>query len=79
MPDIPRDAYAAAAARIDDADLPVLALLLDGESLDAIAEALRIDRTEIAWRAQRIIGRLRPGSRADTAHANGRGLRPPLS
>jgi hypothetical protein len=35
-------------------------MLLDGEPLEAIADALRADPGEIAWRAQRIIGRLRP-------------------
>jgi DNA-binding NarL/FixJ family response regulator len=60
MPPIPRDAHEAAVERIDDADHPVLAMLLDGEPLEAIADALRADRGEIAWRAQRIIGRLRP-------------------
>ena len=60
IPPVPRDAYAAVIARVDDKDLPVLAMLLDGESLEAIAEALRSDRAEVAWRAQRIIGRLRP-------------------
>jgi hypothetical protein len=60
MPAIPRDAHEAAVERIDDEDLPVFAMLLDGEPLDAIAEALRADPGEIAWRAQRIIGRLRP-------------------
>jgi DNA-binding NarL/FixJ family response regulator len=60
MPPIPRDAHEAAVERIDDADLPVFAMLLDGEPVDAIADALRADPGEIAWRAQRIIGRLRP-------------------
>jgi len=60
IPAVPRDAYEAAVERIDDTDLPVLAMLLDGEPLEAIAEALRTDRAEVAWRAQRIIGRLRP-------------------
>jgi DNA-binding NarL/FixJ family response regulator len=59
MPPVRHDAYAALITRIDDEDLPVLAMLLDGESLDAIAATLRIDRTEVDWRAQRIIGRLR--------------------
>lgn len=82
MPAIPRDAYEAAAAQIDDSDLPVLAMLLDGESLEAIAEALRAERTDVAWRAQRIIGRLRPrittradGRAAKTAHIHSRGWR----
>ena len=60
MPVIPRDAYDAAVARIHDTDLPVLAMLLDGEPLEAIAEALRADRAEVVWRAKRIVGRLRP-------------------
>jgi two-component system response regulator DevR len=59
MPPLRHDAYAALVARIDDEDLPILAMLLDGESPDAIAATLRIDRTEVGWRAQRIVGRLR--------------------
>ena len=62
LPAISRDAYETATARLAGEDLPVLAMLLGGESLSAIAEALRTDRSEIAWRAQRIIGRLRPGA-----------------
>lgn len=67
LPPVPRVAYDAATARLDDEDLPVFAMLLDGETVPAIAEALRGDTDEIAWRAQRIIGRLRPGatSRSD--------------
>ncbi len=68
LPAIPRDAYEAATSRLSDDDLPVLAMLLDGETLPAIAEALRTDRAEIAWRTQRIIGRLRPGA---ASRANG--------
>jgi DNA-binding NarL/FixJ family response regulator len=60
MPAVPRDAYEAAVAALDDEDLPVLAMLLDGESLDAMAQALRKSRTELSWRSQRIVGRLRP-------------------
>jgi DNA-binding NarL/FixJ family response regulator len=60
IPHIPPDAYEAAAARLDDEDLPILALLLDGEPVDTIAQALRADPSEIAWRRQRIVGRLRP-------------------
>lgn len=63
MPGIPRHAYAAAVERIDDADLPVLAMRLDGAGLDEIAAALRADRGEVVWRAQRIVGRLCPGLR----------------
>lgn len=80
FPAVPRDAYEAAVSRLDDEDLPLLAMLLDGELLDAIARTLRTDRTEIAWRAQRIIGRLRPGLRtrfdqqaSDGGHTHGPG------
>jgi DNA-binding NarL/FixJ family response regulator len=59
MPPLRYEAYEALIARIDDEDLPILAMLLDGEPLDAIAATLRIDRTEVGWRAQRIVGRLR--------------------
>jgi DNA-binding NarL/FixJ family response regulator len=62
LPAIPRDAYETATARLADDDLPILAMLLGGETLPAIAHALRTDQGEIAWRAQRIIGRLRPGA-----------------
>jgi DNA-binding NarL/FixJ family response regulator len=60
MSPLPRDIFEAAVARLDDDDLPVFAMLLDGEPLEAIAEALRIERADVAWRAQRIVGRLRP-------------------
>jgi two-component system, NarL family, response regulator DevR len=60
LPEVPREAYDAAVNRIDDEDLPVLAMLLDREPVTAIADALRCDPSEVAWRAQRIVGRLRP-------------------
>jgi DNA-binding NarL/FixJ family response regulator len=62
LPPVPRVAYHAATARLDSADLPIFAMLLDGETVPAIAGALRTGTEEIAWRAQRIIGRLRPGA-----------------
>jgi DNA-binding NarL/FixJ family response regulator len=67
LPPVPRAAYVAATARLDDEDLPVFAMLLDGETVPVIADALRAETEEVAWRAQRIIGRLRPGatSRSD--------------
>ena len=61
LPPVPRAAYEAATARLDGEDLPIFAMLLDGETVPAMADALRADPDEIAWRAQRIIGRLRPG------------------
>jgi DNA-binding NarL/FixJ family response regulator len=58
MPPLRHEAFEALIARIDDEDLPILAMLLDAESLDAIAATLQTDRTEVGWRAQRIVGRL---------------------
>jgi DNA-binding NarL/FixJ family response regulator len=65
MPPVPRDAFEAAVARLDDDDLPVFAMLLDREPLASIAQALRADEAEISWRTQRIVGRLRPRLGAD--------------
>jgi DNA-binding NarL/FixJ family response regulator len=83
MPPLRHEAYEALIARIDDEDLPILAMLLDGEPLDAIAATLRIDRTEVGWRAQRIVGRLRRRIRmrdepaAETASVGAGGSRSP--
>jgi DNA-binding NarL/FixJ family response regulator len=60
MSPVPHDVFEAAVARLDDDDLPVFAMLLDREPLDSIARALRTDRAEVSWRAQRIVARLRP-------------------
>ena len=60
MPTVPRDAYEAAVATLDEDDLPVLAMLLDGASLDAMAQALGESRAVVSWQSQRIVGRLRP-------------------
>jgi DNA-binding NarL/FixJ family response regulator len=67
MSPVPRDVFEAAVARLDDDDLPLFAMLLDREPLDSIARALRTNRAEVSWRAQRIVGRLRPrlGARGD--------------
>ncbi len=71
MSPVPRDVFEAAVARLDDDDLPVLAMLLDREPLDSIAQALRTDEAEIRWRAQRIVGRLGPRVRT---HADDRAI-----
>jgi DNA-binding NarL/FixJ family response regulator len=60
LPPVPRTAFEAGVNRLEDDDLPVFAMLLDRESVDAIAETLGADRAEAAWRAQRIVGRLQP-------------------
>jgi DNA-binding NarL/FixJ family response regulator len=72
MPALPRDAYEFAVAALEDEDLPVLAMLLDRTPLDAVADALRISRTQASWQAQRVVGRLRPGLTARfEEHATG--------
>jgi DNA-binding NarL/FixJ family response regulator len=73
LPPVSRDTYDAAIARIDPQDLPVLAMLLAREPVEAIAHTLRTSRDEIAWRAQRIVGRLRPtiGARAEARTPTG--------
>jgi two-component system response regulator DevR len=58
MPVAPRDAQIVAARRVDAGDLPVLAMLLDGTTVDDIAATLRTDPGTVAWQAQRIVGRL---------------------
>ncbi len=63
MPAVPHDAYRAAVATVDDDDLPVLGMLLDGASLEAMAQSLRKSRVEVSWRSQRVVARLRPGVR----------------
>ena len=46
--------------RLEDEDLAVFAMLLDGASSSTIAQALRTSQEQIDRRAQRIVGRLRP-------------------
>ena len=65
IPDVSHDDLAAASARLDGADRPVLAMLLDGEPLDAIAETLRSDERDVARRTGRLVARLRPRLVAD--------------
>jgi DNA-binding NarL/FixJ family response regulator len=81
LPVVTHDAYEAAVARLDDEDLPVFAMLLDREPVEAIADALRVDRNEVVWRANRIVGRLRPRmgqlSAKPTVAASRPGLGPP--
>src|SRR5690349_11876991 len=60
MGPVPRYAFEAAVARLEDEDLPVFAMLLDREPVHSIAEALRVDPAEVNRRAQRVVGRLRP-------------------
>jgi DNA-binding NarL/FixJ family response regulator len=63
LPEIPLDVRQAAMSRIEDQDLAVAAMLLSGASQQGIAEALGVERREVAWRTQRILARVRPNAR----------------
>jgi DNA-binding NarL/FixJ family response regulator len=60
IPPVGREAFEAAVSRLDDRDLPLFALLLDGETVSGIADALRSDERDAARRAHRVVQRLRP-------------------
>jgi DNA-binding NarL/FixJ family response regulator len=60
IPTVARADFEAAVAQLEDADLPVLAMLLDGAPLATIAAGLRADERDAARRTQTIVGRLRP-------------------
>jgi DNA-binding NarL/FixJ family response regulator len=60
IPKVSRGDFEAAVARLDDTDLPMFALLLDGAPVPAIAEELQTDEREAAHRAQKVVARLRP-------------------
>jgi DNA-binding NarL/FixJ family response regulator len=60
IPTVDREAFEAAVSRLDDHDLPLFAMLLDGASVSGIAAALRSDERDAARRAHRVVQRLRP-------------------
>ena len=66
IPAVTRADFEAAVARLDDTDVPIFAMLIDGASVPAIAEGLRSDEGEAARRADHVVGRLRP--RLGTRH-----------
>ena len=68
MPTVSRGEFEAAVARLDDSDLPIFAMLLDGAPVPMIAEGLRTDERGAARRAQKVVGRLRPRLDAQTLH-----------
>jgi DNA-binding NarL/FixJ family response regulator len=60
LPELPPDQRNAAMSRLEKADVAVAAMLLVDTSHDAIADALDVQRDEVAWRARRIVSRMRP-------------------
>jgi DNA-binding NarL/FixJ family response regulator len=67
--EVPPDAQQAAVQRLAADDVPVASMLLAGTSHQGIAEALATDRRDVARRARRIVGQLRPTGRADVTSA----------
>jgi DNA-binding NarL/FixJ family response regulator len=60
LPGFRRDGYAAALDRLEDDDLPVLTMLLDGRPPAMIAAVLGVPAAALDVRVQRIVGRLQP-------------------
>ena len=65
----PRDLMEAAAARLDAADLPVMALLVEGIRPAHIAHLLALEEAEVVRRAHRIVGNLQAGRSATAGEA----------
>jgi DNA-binding NarL/FixJ family response regulator len=66
LPDLQPDLRRAAMSRLEEEDVAVAAMLLVDTPHDAIAETLDVGRQEVAWRARRIVARMRPsGASAD--------------
>jgi DNA-binding NarL/FixJ family response regulator len=57
----------AAAARVESDDLALLAMLVDRTPAADVAATLRLDRRRVARRADRMLGRLRPGAKTPAA------------
>jgi len=66
FPPLTREQLDAAAHRVEPDDLALLAMLVDGTPQEEVAAALHMDRTRVAKRTQRVLGRLRrrPAPRA---------------
>jgi DNA-binding NarL/FixJ family response regulator len=60
LPEVPLEVRHDLVARLDPGEVPVAAMLLAGTPPPGIAEALAIDRRDVANRTRRIVARLRP-------------------
>lgn len=63
LPDIPFELHQALVAGLASDEIAVAGMLLAGASPHGVAEALSIDRREVANRTRRIVARLRPKSK----------------
>lgn len=59
LPPVPRELLDAASQRIDEADLPILGMLLNETAPQDVQSVLAIDAAEYAARVDRMIGQLR--------------------
>ena len=59
LPPVTHDQLHEAAGRLDDEDLPLLSLLVDGTAPQDIADTLRIPPGDLGHRIDRVLGRLR--------------------
>ena len=59
LPPVTHDQLHEAAGRLDDEDLPLLSLLVDGTAPQDIADTLRIAPADLGHRIDRVLGRLR--------------------
>jgi DNA-binding NarL/FixJ family response regulator len=59
LPPVPRELLHASSARLDEEDLPILGMALDGTAADEIAQTLRMTGEQLAARLDVMIERLR--------------------
>jgi DNA-binding NarL/FixJ family response regulator len=64
LPEVQPELWQAAMRRLEQEDVAVAAMLLAETSHRAIAETLAVEDEEVAWRARRIVARMRPGAEA---------------
>ena len=62
LPEVQPEQWQAAMSRLEQEDVAVAAMLLADTPHVAIADTLDVAREEVAWRARRIVARMRPGA-----------------
>jgi DNA-binding NarL/FixJ family response regulator len=60
LPEVRPEVRRAALERVEEEDLAVASMLIEGASHDEIAATLGVATREISWRAHRIVARMRP-------------------
>jgi DNA-binding NarL/FixJ family response regulator len=69
---VARQDFEAAVARLEDRDLPLFTMLLDGAALPEIADGLHTDQRKAEQRVHRIVQRLRPSFELTATARSGR-------